>query len=128
MVALTMIQSAFRGHLARCSLAIESSGSSVPSLMPDSLPTLVPRRARSTHTAIRTGAASLRKVDGKQDAEEDPWLASSPLSSRMTPAKDQMELHHTAESGGAAAVDSDDSDDIIMSPSRPMRSREVFIS
>ncbi|XP_044046585.1 IQ domain-containing protein E isoform X2 [Siniperca chuatsi] len=123
-VALTMIQSAFRGHLARCSLAIESSGFSVPSLMGNNLPTLVPRRARSAHTPSRTGAASLHKDDEKQGEEEDP---GSWNSSRMTPTTDQTELHCTAESGGAAAIDSDDSDDIIVSPSRPLRSREILI-
>lgn len=40
---------------------------------------------------------------------------------------DQMELRCTAESSGAAAIDSDDSDDIIVSPSRPLRSREVLM-
>nr|XP_046226830.1 IQ domain-containing protein E [Scatophagus argus] len=129
--ALTMMQSAFRGHLTRCSLAIESSGFSVPSLMGNNLPTLVPRRARSTHTAGRAGAASLHKDDEKQGEEEeeddDPGLASGTHSSRVTPTTDQTNLHCTAESGGAAATDSDDSDDIIMSPSRPLRSREVLM-
>lgn len=40
---------------------------------------------------------------------------------------DQMELGCAAESSGAAAIDSDDSDDIIVSPSRPLRSREVLM-
>lgn len=44
----------------------------------------------------------------------------------VSPA-DRAELCCTAESTGAAAVDSDDSDDIIVSPSRPLRSREVLI-
>ncbi|XP_073319912.1 IQ domain-containing protein E [Pagrus major] len=125
--ALTMIQSAFRGHLTRCSLVIESSGVSVPSLMGSNLPALVPRRTRSTHTPGRTGAASLHKDDEKQAEEEEPWLDSNTHTSRMTPKTDQTELRCTAESAGAAAVDSDDSDDIIVSPSRPLRSREVLI-
>ncbi|XP_029315645.1 IQ domain-containing protein E [Cottoperca gobio] len=120
-VALTMVQSAFRGHLARCSHAIESSRVSVPSPMGN---TLVPRRARSTHTPSSTGAASPHKDEEKHDEGEEPWLVSSTQSSRMTPT---TELHCTAESGGAAAVDSDDSDDIIVSPSRPLRSREVLM-
>ncbi|XP_070845910.1 IQ domain-containing protein E isoform X1 [Chaetodon trifascialis] len=124
-VAVTMIQSAFRGHLARCSLAIESSGFSVPSPMGNNLPTLVPRRARSTHAASRTGAASVHKDEEKQGEEEDLWLVSGTHSSRVTPT--ETELHCTAEAGGAAAVDSDDSDDIIVSPSRPLRGREVLI-
>ncbi|KAJ4945087.1 hypothetical protein JOQ06_013625 [Pogonophryne albipinna] len=117
-VALTMVQSAFRGHLARCSHAIESSGVSVPSPMGNNVPTVAPRKARSTHKTSRTGAASPHEHDEKQ--EEDPWLSST-HSSRMTPT---AELHFPAES---AAVDSDDSDDIIVSPSRPMRSREVLM-
>lgn len=40
---------------------------------------------------------------------------------------DQMELRCTSESSGATAFDSDDSDDIIVSPSRPLRSREVLM-
>ncbi|KAA8595262.1 hypothetical protein FQN60_012397 [Etheostoma spectabile] len=90
-VALTTLQSAFRGHLARCS------------------------------------AASPYKDDEKHGEEEDPRLVSSTHSSRMTPTTDRTELRCTAASGGAAAVDSDDSDDIIVSPSRPMRGREVLI-
>ncbi|XP_054460638.1 IQ domain-containing protein E isoform X2 [Anoplopoma fimbria] len=120
MVALTMVQSAFRGHLARCSRAIESSGSSVRSPTGNNVPTPVPRRARSTHTPSTTDG-------GKQGEEEDHWLVSSTQPSRMTPATDQTKLHYRAESGGAAEVDSDDSDDIIVSPSRPLRSREVLM-
>lgn len=127
-VSLTMIQSAFRGHLARCSLAIESSGFSVPSPMGNNLPTLVPRRARSTLTPSRTGAASLHRDDKKPGEEEEPWLVSSAVSSRQTPTPDRTERVCATESGGDAAADSDDSDDIIVSPSRPLRSREVLIS
>ncbi|XP_034717825.1 IQ domain-containing protein E isoform X2 [Etheostoma cragini] len=126
-VALTTLQSAFRGHLARCSHAIESSGFPVPSQMGNKLPTLESRRARSTHTPRGTGAASPYKDDEKHGEEEDPRLVANTHSSRMTPTTDQTELRCTAESGGAAAVDSDDSDDIIVSPSRPLRGREVLI-
>ncbi|KAK9540691.1 hypothetical protein VZT92_003128 [Zoarces viviparus] len=117
-VALMMLQSSFRGHLARCRRATESPGFSEPFPMGNNVPTPMPRRARSTHTPSTTDG-------GKQGEEEDPWLVSSTHSSRMTPPTDQTELRCTAESG--AAVDSDDSDDIIVSPSRPLRSREVLI-
>ncbi|XP_042341894.1 IQ domain-containing protein E [Plectropomus leopardus] len=126
-VALTMVQSAFRGHLARCSHVLESSAFSVPSLTGNTLPKLVPRRARPTHTPSRTGAASPHKDDEKQGEEEELRLVSSTHPSRITPTTEHTELHRSAESGGAAAADSDDSDDIIMSPSRPLRSREVLI-
>ncbi|XP_034544369.1 IQ domain-containing protein E isoform X2 [Notolabrus celidotus] len=121
-VSLAMIQSAFRGHLARCEFAVESSQLSVPSMTGKDLPTLVPRRARSAHKPSRTGAASPHKDDEKQGEEEEPSNAS-----RKKLTREQTELRCTAESGGAAAADSDDSDDIIVSPSRPMRSREVLL-
>ncbi|XP_008301468.1 IQ domain-containing protein E [Stegastes partitus] len=126
-VALTMIQAAFRGHLARCSLAIESSGFSVPSSMESNAPTLAPRRARLAHTRGRTAAASLSNDGEKEDVQEDLWPVSGTHSPTMAPAKAQTEPRCAAEFGGAAAVESDDSDDIIVSPSRPLRSREVLI-
>ncbi|XP_062242925.1 IQ domain-containing protein E [Platichthys flesus] len=120
--ALTVLQSAFRGHLTRCTLAVESSGFSVPSPVGNRLPTLVPRRPRSIPG--RTGAASRHDDEARPGDEEDSLLVSNIHASRTTPT---TELHFTAESGGAAAVDSDDSDDIIVSPSRPLRSREVLM-
>lgn len=122
-VALTMIQSAFRGHLARCSPTIESSGFSVPSSMENKLPAMSSRRARLTQTA-RIGGASNRNDEGVPDNLQ---TLSSNRDSRLTPTKGQTDLHHNAECGGAAGVDSDDSDDIIVSPSRPLRRREVLI-
>ncbi|KAM9314874.1 IQ domain-containing protein E [Pholidichthys leucotaenia] len=123
-VGLTLIQSAFRGHLAR-SLALESSQSSVPSSMENSLPTLLTRRHHLPQAPSRTDAASLSK-DGENESVEDPWHVSSTDVSNMTSVK---ERHGTAELGGTATVNSDDSDDdIIVSPSRPLRRREVLIS
>ncbi|KAM4594482.1 IQ domain-containing protein E isoform 2-T2 [Fundulus diaphanus] len=89
--ALTLIQSAFRGHLARCSLAIKSSGFAVPSPAENYPPALAPGRAGLTDAPSR---------------------------------KAQRELRSTAE---LDAGESDDSDDIIVSPSRPLRSREAPI-
>ncbi|KAK2817323.1 hypothetical protein Q5P01_025514 [Channa striata] len=113
-VSLTMIQSAFRGHLTRCGVAIESPAFSVPSPLGNSLPSLPPRRARSKHTPSRTGAASLHHNETKHGDEEDPWPVFNTHTSRMRHAADQTELQYAVESGGATAVDSDDSDDIIL--------------
>lgn len=41
---------------------------------------------------------------------------------------EQTKLQSVDEPGRAAGVDSDDSDDVIVSPSRPVRRREVLIS
>ncbi|XP_068177432.1 IQ domain-containing protein E [Antennarius striatus] len=124
-VAMTMIQSAFRGHLARCSPSAESSVSPVPPLIGNNLPKPVPRRSRSAHKGSTAGASPVHKEDEKQGEDGGPWLTSSAQPSRMTPTTEPTKLHDTAD-GAAAAVESDDSDDIIVSPSRPMRSREVL--
>ncbi|XP_029996979.1 IQ domain-containing protein E isoform X2 [Sphaeramia orbicularis] len=120
--AVTMIQSAFRGHLARCGLVVESSELSVPPAVGERLPT--PRRLHSTHTPSRTGAAKGHNVLEKQDEEDTPVPVSS-TKSRRTPTGETV-LRYPTESG-AADVDSDDSDDIIVSPSRPPRRREVLL-
>ncbi|XP_029948877.1 IQ domain-containing protein E [Salarias fasciatus] len=125
-VALTMIQSAFRGHLARCSLAVESSGVSASSPLDYKSPKEASRKTHSTH-APEAGAAS-RRNDGEEGAtHENLDMISSTYDSATAPTKGQTERRCTAEFGEAAAADSDDSDDIIVSPSRPLRSREVFI-
>ncbi|XP_017282879.1 IQ domain-containing protein E [Kryptolebias marmoratus] len=124
-VALTMIQSAFRGHLARCSSAIKSSGFAVPSPVENSQPALVPRRAGLTHT--HTGTESLSSNAEKDLKQEDLWPVSRTSVSRMSHTRAQRELRSTAEFDADAAADSDDSDDIIVSPSRPLRSREVLM-
>ncbi|CAN9510573.1 unnamed protein product [Ophioblennius macclurei] len=118
-VALTLIQSAFRGHLARCSLAMESSGASASSSA-DS------RKTRSAHST-ETGVASSSNDGEEEGPQENLNMVSSAFESATTPTKGQTELRCTDERGEAAAVDSDDSDDIIVSPSRPLRSREVLI-
>ncbi|KAM8842626.1 IQ domain-containing protein E isoform 2-T4 [Synchiropus picturatus] len=82
-VALTVMQSAFRGHVARCRLVERMSSSG------DSLP-----------------APALTKPDT--------------TLGRTVRAEPPCSPDETAE-------DSDDSDDIIVSPSRPMRSREALI-
>ncbi|XP_030591822.1 IQ domain-containing protein E isoform X2 [Archocentrus centrarchus] len=116
--ALTVLQSAFRGHLARCSLAQESP---VPSLMENKLPTLVPRSSQLPHPSSRTDAASLGDDGEEEGAEENMRPLSSTYASRRTLTKAQTEFG-TAEIDGDAAFNSDDSDDIIVSPSHPPRS------
>ncbi|XP_054912377.1 IQ domain-containing protein E isoform X2 [Poeciliopsis prolifica] len=117
--ALTMIQSAFRGHLARCSITIKSSGFAVPSLTENCPPALVPGRAGLADSPRRKGSASLSKNSEK---EEDLHLVSS-----RQQAQAQQELLFSAEVDADAVVESDDSDDIVVSPSRPLRNKEVLM-
>ncbi|XP_014911587.1 IQ domain-containing protein E isoform X4 [Poecilia latipinna] len=117
--ALTLIQSAFRGHLARCSIAIKSSGFAVPSPAENCPPALVPGRAGLTDSPRSKGSASLSK---NAEKEED----HHPVSSRQQ-AQAQQELLFSAEVDADAGVESDDSDEIVVSPSRPLRNREVLM-
>ncbi|XP_076004133.1 IQ domain-containing protein E [Genypterus blacodes] len=119
-VALTMIQSAFRGHLSRS--AVESSGISVRSTL-GNIPTPAPRRAPATSTPSKSPALL------HSDGGKDPWSGSATHPSRVKPTSAQMEPGSTAECGAAAVHSdaSDDSDDIIVSPSHPLRSREGLI-
>uniref|UniRef100_A0A1A8HBA0 IQ motif containing E n=1 Tax=Nothobranchius korthausae TaxID=1143690 RepID=A0A1A8HBA0_9TELE len=124
-VALTMIQSAFRGHLARCP-AIKRSGIASPA--ENSLP-LVPERPVLTHSHS-AGSASQSFDTEKDHNQKDLWPAHRTINSRIshtqTHGTTQRERRSTSKFD--AAVQSDDSDDIIVSPSRPMRSREVLMS
>ncbi|KAM4751506.1 LOW QUALITY PROTEIN: IQ domain-containing protein E-like [Anableps anableps] len=122
--ALTLIQSAFRGHLARCSLTIKSSGFTVPSPAENYPPALVLRRAGLTDVPSRKGSASLNK---NAEKEEDLDPVSSTYVSSRPQTQVQRELLFTAEINVDAAVESDDSDDIVVSPSRPLGSREVLM-
>uniref|UniRef100_A0A3P9M3G9 IQ motif containing E n=1 Tax=Oryzias latipes TaxID=8090 RepID=A0A3P9M3G9_ORYLA len=84
--AVTVIQAAFKGHLAR-TLAMKSPGPAVPS---------------SVETKPRAGFSQ--------------------------PGKGAQREHQPAAGfGHDPPTDSDDSDDIIVSPSRPMRSRNVLM-
>ncbi|XP_028995464.1 IQ domain-containing protein E isoform X2 [Betta splendens] len=71
-IALTMIQSAFRGHMARCSFAIASPESSVPS------PIEAPRSARSKYKPSQTGAALLHNEKGRVMKIHGPSQALMP--------------------------------------------------
>ncbi|XP_055770887.1 IQ domain-containing protein E-like isoform X5 [Salvelinus fontinalis] len=135
LVAVTLIQSVFRGHLTRSALMTESSESPAPPpwgptpAPPPCGPTPAPRRVPSvpsTHTPSNTALpGSDVDEDVTELSEEDPWPVSNTLSNRrrLTPA--QLQLHPPPDSKVAKAMDSEDSDDdIIVSPSRLLGRRE----
>eukprot|EP00063_Salmo_salar_P062186 XP_014037021.1 PREDICTED: IQ domain-containing protein E-like isoform X1 [Salmo salar] len=126
LVAVTLIQSVFRGHLTRSRLMTESSEPPAP---PPCGPTPAPRRVPSvpsTHTPSNTALpGSDVDEDVTELSEEDPWPVSNILSNRrrLTPA--QLQLHPPPDSKVSKAMDSEDSDDdIIVSPSRLVGRRE----
>ncbi|XP_055770885.1 IQ domain-containing protein E-like isoform X3 [Salvelinus fontinalis] len=98
LVAVTLIQSVFRGHLTRSALMTESSESPAPPpwgptpAPPPCGPTPAPRRVPSvpsTHTPSNTALpGSDVDEDVTELSEEDPWPVSNTLSNRrrLTPA------------------------------------------
>ncbi|XP_028303968.1 IQ domain-containing protein E isoform X1 [Gouania willdenowi] len=120
--ALIMLQSALRGHLSRCGHAIERSEFFVSTSMEHKLPSSSKRGSQSNPKVNRTGN------DGDMmDLKEDLGSFSSTHELRVTSTnKAQAKQDCTSES--VQTVDSDDSDDIIVSPSRPFRNREVLMA
>uniref|UniRef100_A0A8C6SLF6 IQ domain-containing protein E n=1 Tax=Neogobius melanostomus TaxID=47308 RepID=A0A8C6SLF6_9GOBI len=103
--SLILIQSALRGHLARSGGALHSSGVWESSGVRGPLDVFA-------HT--RDGAGLGKDTADTKHGEDAVGPGRVPPSPRANLHKDE-----------AAAGDSDDSDDIIMSPSRPIRRREV---
>ncbi|XP_059903745.1 IQ domain-containing protein E [Gadus macrocephalus] len=94
---VTTIQSVFRGHLVRCGRATQSSVSPMPST---------------------EGSSPAIQVSGRHGSFP-PFPPSKPAP---------VALHCEANPPrGATPIDSDDSDDIVVSPTRPLRSREKML-
>ncbi|XP_024914483.1 IQ domain-containing protein E isoform X2 [Cynoglossus semilaevis] len=124
--AVVTIQSALRGHLSRCQPTQDGPRLCVPSPVENRFNR---KPQRGCHAApSSTGAASPCEEERKPGDTVEPWPVPVSRASGTTQAADQTEVRDQAESGGSTAGDSDDSDDIIVSPSRPLRSREVLLS
>ncbi|KAL1004950.1 hypothetical protein UPYG_G00052580 [Umbra pygmaea] len=116
LVAVTLIQSVFRGHLTRSELSTERSLYSTP---PDSV------LSSPLPSTLKAPAPPGREECVPELSEEDPWPATTTLATRRQPTPAQLELSPPPGSEVATEMDSDNSDDdIIVSPSRPMKRRE----
>ncbi|CAB1441900.1 unnamed protein product [Pleuronectes platessa] len=146
-----MLQSALRGHLVRESqlknLLKEIQDKTVDAASRSDAASPVggdmDQRAQGSLCLLQweTGCPHWSREDLDQYlAEQVPRPATTMKRSRVMKRTRRSSLTFTPpgrrppqssisqlESGGAAAVDSDDSDDIIVSPSRPLRSREVLM-
>ncbi|KAL4624425.1 IQ domain-containing protein E isoform X2 [Arapaima gigas] len=140
--AVVLLQSAFRGHLARWQFQMSSSMGG-----PETLTSATRAQASAPRPAVRKtstvsgnysaniqGRGASVGSDGEEiveeipdgDAEEswdvmDATLYGSSSRTKRIPA--QLPLRATE---AAKAGDSDDSDDIIVSPSRPLRQRDSY--
>nr|XP_023670656.1 IQ domain-containing protein E isoform X1 [Paramormyrops kingsleyae] len=127
---VVLLQSVFRGHLARSSLKATrptENPAALSALRWDSKST---QKYKSKAHAVRAVVGSDEEIEEdvpdvsteeKQGVTESSVYYSS-LRRKQGPA--QLDLHPAAES--AKAGDSDDSDDIIISPSRPLRRRDIY--
>ncbi|XP_048870321.1 IQ domain-containing protein E isoform X2 [Brienomyrus brachyistius] len=129
--AVVLLQCVFRGHLARCSFKATrptENPAALPALRWDSKSTQ--KYKSKTHAVRRVVGSDEEEIEEdipdvsteeKQGVTESNVYYSS-LRRKQGPA--QLDLHPAAES--ARAGDSDDSDDIIISPSRPLRRRDIY--
>eukprot|EP00066_Takifugu_rubripes_P021857 XP_011611123.1 PREDICTED: IQ domain-containing protein E isoform X1 [Takifugu rubripes] len=135
---MAMLQSAFRGHLSREALlkhlledlqnkTVEATNTNTVEGQLDGVTLTLIQSAFRGHLArctpeMKSFGSSVPPLMGNASP-----VQRGAQSVHHADRTDQMELRTTAESSGAAALDSDDSDDIIVSPSRPLRSREVLM-
>ncbi|KAG5278473.1 hypothetical protein AALO_G00099370 [Alosa alosa] len=143
---VTLLQSVFRGHLRRCThiadrAAVErEAGAAVKGTLPPPLSSLSSSSSSSSSSSVTPAAAASSVIhtpaaqhscrpqpEGSEDeeieeeiAEEDADDDYSSHNASSKPPKITVESDQKQAGGNC---DSDDSDDIIVSPSRPMGRR-----
>ncbi|KAJ8364042.1 hypothetical protein SKAU_G00128730 [Synaphobranchus kaupii] len=143
---VTLLQAALRGHLARCRWTANSVSSGPESQISaprieSSIPTPAPRRLLSAPQNYRLSTQGVSNATGSdvEEIEEDIAhvpridtdencnnMDSSLHSFRRKAAPAKLDLHQLTNTEAAKADDSDDSDDIIVSPSRPVRRKDSY--
>ncbi|KAJ8391876.1 hypothetical protein AAFF_G00084920 [Aldrovandia affinis] len=147
--SVTLLQSALRGHLARCRLATDSVSPGTESQISavrieGYVPTPAPRRISSAIPQCQSGTQGASDATGSDeevieeditdvtgmDTDENCNSMDSNLHSsfRQKTAPAQLDLHQATDAEATKAGDSDDSDDIIVSPSRPVKGERTPIS
>ncbi|XP_056618982.1 IQ domain-containing protein E [Triplophysa dalaica] len=122
---VTLLQSVFRAHIKRSTLRMES-----PSTKTESLSSIHQKKQHFSAPPLlsmrSSGAAFRNKMQtsgGAQNGEKIEDLNPASIASAERKVLQQPLATETPKT-----VDSDDSDDIIMSPSRPLRKRESLLS
>ncbi|XP_061087509.1 IQ domain-containing protein E isoform X2 [Conger conger] len=144
---VTLLQAALRGHLTRCRFITNSVSSGPESqitapTIKSSVPTPAPRKLLSAIQSYQSDSPGVSNATGsdEDEIEEDiPDVTEMDTdgncnsldsnlrsSSRQKAAPARLDLHQPTDSEAAKAGDSDDSDDIIVSPSRPVRRKDLF--
>ncbi|XP_030634911.1 IQ domain-containing protein E [Chanos chanos] len=125
---VTLLQSVFRAHLQRSALRVNSPQTD-RSL--SALPPLLGQTSLSlpTHKPQATGSEEEEGIE-EEITEGDPEEQCGVTDScDVSVRKHSMaESRETSGKDASKAEDSDDSDDIIISPSRPFRKRESYLA
>ncbi|XP_055061844.2 IQ domain-containing protein E isoform X1 [Misgurnus anguillicaudatus] len=127
---VTLLQSVFRAHIKRSMLRTERASTGTEPLssthtkmQPLSIPPLLSRG--SSQATLRNKAPT---SGGTQNGEVNKEEPNSVHSHKQSLIDERSVRLQPSETEVPKTVDSDDSDDeIIMSPSRPLRKRETFL-
>ncbi|XP_052400849.1 IQ domain-containing protein E isoform X2 [Carassius gibelio] len=136
---VTLLQSVFRAHLKRSMLTTDRASAvtqSASSLHQKKLhlctPPLLPRGCSQAVSANKIQTSGVTQNNGEETAEELHPANNDKMTRKELHDKSSipdLKIHQQQQSNKISnTVDSDDSDDIIVSPSKPLRKREKCLS
>ncbi|XP_059409676.1 IQ domain-containing protein E-like isoform X2 [Carassius carassius] len=136
---VTLLQSVFRAHLKRSTLttdrasAVTQSASSIhQKKLHLSTPPLLPRGCSQAVSANKIQTSGVTQNNGEETAEELHPAYNDKMTRKELHDKSSipdLKIHQQQQSNKISnTVGSDDSDDIIVSPSKPLRKREKCLS
>ncbi|XP_026060033.1 IQ domain-containing protein E-like isoform X2 [Carassius auratus] len=136
---VTLLQSVFRAHLKRSMLTTDRASAvtqSASSLHQKKLhlctPPLLPRGCSQAVSANKIQTSGVTQNNGEETAEELHPANNDKMTRKELHDKSSipdLQIHQHQQSNKISnTVDSDDSDDIIVSPSKPLRKREKCLS
>ncbi|XP_051559681.1 IQ domain-containing protein E-like isoform X2 [Myxocyprinus asiaticus] len=129
---VTLLQSVFRAHLKRSTLKMERSSTVTESVFSirqkhfyPSTPPLLSRWSSDATLRNKTQTSGVTQMDSEEITEELNPASNDALFHQQSMPADTKIDQQLSTTEIPKTVDSDDSDDIIVSPSKPVRKREL---